>query len=567
MINRSRKHIAAFSMLLALMLIAGSFSSVSPAKAADAQDIVVLTAILENVPEEGIVETDFDIALKNATGVVIDRVNCTMEKLALVAASGDLPDIVHLFNSPDIAKNLMVSHALAPLDDLLDQYGQNLRANIPVGLKWSKEVFGGGTTYIIPTRTWRAELDRPNRNGWYGGYYTRWDIYQAIGAPEIQNEDDYLDVLLKMMDYQPFTEDGKSVYGLTLWTDWGLWPFNQTYARAHGYEIMQSLGCMLNRETMEVESQFIDPDGIFWQALKFYNKAWNKGVLDPEGFVIKTDQVSEKLQTGEVLATPANWWTPSRPLLGEEAITVMLPGAFPVMGDVFPSETLLGLQESHSLAISATSEHADKAMQVFNWINSEEGHRAHRTGILGEDWEIVDGKPRLMGKRLEDFLSGTYDEAFSRKRGLSVYYSMDVGSAQMSDGYPPFVGDALEYMLLSATAAETSFASFYVPGAKLPGQAYAAMVADGRVKTYPYDDIMAVSLGDPLPEEIVRIINQADQYIQANLAQIIMSANDDEFEAIKTKIIAEVTGMGMDIAWEAALKNVEQSKERASLFQ
>jgi len=37
--------------------------------------------------------------------------------------------------------------------------------------------------------------------------------------------------------------------------------------------------------------------------------------------------------------------------------------------------------------------------------------------------------------------------------------------------------------------------------------------------------------------------------------------------AIKDKTIAEVTAMGMDIAWEAALANVEQSRERASLFQ
>ena len=591
--GKTKKRIAVIPILLIIALIAGSCSgssangnssSPSPAtqtsaaattssdKAASqgktgAGDAIVLTAMLEAMTDEGIVETDLDKALKDTTGVVIDRINCTIEKLALVSSSGDLPDIIHFFSSPDVAKNMTASGALQPLDSLLDQYGQNLRTNIPTALKWSKEIFGGGTTYIIPTRTWIAELDRPNRNGWYGGYYTRWDVYKAIGAPEMKNEDDYLDVLKKMMEYQPTNKDGKKVYGLTLWTDWGLWPFNQTYGRTYGYEILQSLSAMLNRETKEVQSQFLDPNGIFWQAMKFYNKAWIKGVLDPEGFVIKTDQVADKIKTGEVLATPANWWAPSKELLGEDAINVMLPGAFPVFADVFPSETLLGLQASHSLGISAKSAHADKAMQVIDWLNSQEGQRAERTGIKGVDWDVVNGRPQLMGKRLDDFLKGTVDEEFNKKRGLSVYYAMDVGSARMTDGYPPFIGDAVEYMKMSATPAEIDFATHYAGAdAKLPGQAYAAMVKNGTVKTYPYDDVMPFSLGDPLPEEVTRVINQADQYIQANLSTIIMSATDAEFQANKEKTIAAVKAMGMDTAWEAILKNIEVSKQRASIF-
>ena len=581
---KSKKLILLVSLSLVFLLVLASCGTDAPPPAAGEaggtedqaeagaaggdQEIIVLTAMLEGITEEGIVESDLDLAMRDAIGVVLDRITATMERVALVTAAGDLPDIIHFFNVPDIANTQVAAGTLHPLDDLLDRYGQNLRNNIPTALRWSREIIGGGTTYIIPTRTSFADTANPNRNGWFGSYFTRWDIYYAIGAPEMHNEDDFLDVLYMMMQYQPVNQDGRRVWGLTLWTDWGLWPFINPYPNTHGYEVMVGQGAFVNRETLEIQSQYLDPDGIFWQALRFYNKAWNRGVLDPDGFTNQTDQVAEKVATGEVLSVGANWWGPNRDLLGEDAIMVMLPGPFPVFDTVFPRESLLGLQESHSLAISLTSDHPDKAMQVFNWINSEEGHRAHRTGVRGEDWDIIDGSPQLMGQRLDDFLAGNWDPIFAERRGIGVYFSMCVGSARMSDGFPPWIGEALEYQMLSAIPAEISFATFFGgPDARVPGQAYVALINEGRVRTFYNDDLMTVSLGDPLPDDIVRIINQADQFMQANIARVIMAEDYDEFREIRADLIDEMIRMGAETAWEAVQANVELSRERLSLFQ
>jgi len=456
---------------------------------------------------------------------------------------------------------------LHPLDDLLERYGQNLLNNIPTALRWSREIVGGGTTYLIPTRTSIADTDNPNRNGWFGNFFTRWDIYYAIGAPEMNNEDEFLEVLLMMMEYQPYTVDGRRTWGLTLWTDWGLWPFIHTYGNAHGFEVMAGMGAMLNRNTMEVESRFIDPDGIFWQSLRFFNKAWNMGVLDPDGFTNQTDQVAEKIAHGEVLSAPANWWTPDRDIVGEDALIVMLPGPFPVFDTVFPRESLLGLQESHSLAISLHSEHPDRAMQLIDWINSERGLRMMETGIQGEDWDIVDGRPQLLGLRRENHLAGTWDQDFADGRGLHAYWQMNVGSAVFADGFPAFIGNALEYMMLGAIPAEIHFATHWAgPDARIPGQAYVAMIEQGLVISYYADDLMTVSLGDPLPEDIIRIINQAYAFMEANIARIVMSADYDEFRAHRDSMIEEMIRMGADTAWEAVQENVEQSRERLELF-
>ena len=580
---KSKKLISLVSLSIVFLLVLGSCGTDAPppaageagdtaeqaqAQAGEEQEIVVLTMMLYGQQEEGIVETYLDLAMRDAIGVVLDRINATMERVALVTAAGDLPDIIHFFNVPDIANAQIAAGTLHPLDDLLEQYGQNILNNIPTGIRWSREIIGDGTTYIIPTRSSFADTQNPNRNGWFGSYFTRWDIYQAIGMPEMNNEDDFLDVLYMMMEYQPVNQDGRRVWGLTLWTDWGLWPFNNTYANTHGYEIMVGQGAFVNRETLEIQSQFIDPDGIFWQALRFYNKAWNRGVLDPDGFTNQTDHIGEKVATGEVLSIGASWWTPNNDILGEDAIMVMLPGPFPVFDHIFPRESILGLQVSHSIAISLASDHPDRAMQVFNWINSEEGQRALYTGVRGVDWDIIDGRPQLMGQRLDDFLSGTWDPVFMQSRGIGVYFSLDVGSARMSDGFPPWIGDALEYVMLSATPAEINFATHFAgPDARIPGQAYIAMLREGRVKSFYSDDLMTVSLGDPLPDDIARIITQADQFMQANLARVIMAEDYDEFRAIRADLIDEMIRMGAETAWEAVQANVELSRERLSLFQ
>ena len=521
---------------------------------------VILTVIMENV-DEGIHDTAVDKAITEATGVVIDRINATTDKIKMIAASGDLPDIIQFFSTADVAKNMMDSGALLPLDDLLDAYGQNLKKAIPIGLKWSKDIYSQGeATYIIPTRTTKTDMNIPYRNGFVSGFMTRWDIYKAIGMPEMSNEDDYLDVLKQMVDYSPTTADGNKVYGLSGWTDWGLWPYNISYAVCYGFY-------SYDRLTGELVDQYADPDSVFWDAVKFYSKAWNMGILDPEAFTIKSDQYADKVSTGEVLASGFTNWQPSTEYCGEEAICVKLPGAFPYMNNLYANENPMGLRDTHSLGISASTKHPEKAMQLIDYLNSEEGARTMYSGIKGEDWDIIDGTPQFIGVRLENFLTNNaVDPDYNTKRGIWAYYPLSVGSVQPSDGYPVELADSLDYIIMSATPAERDFASFYGgEGAVFPGQAYQTMLAAGIFETTT-NESFAVLLMDPNDDDVTRINNQVDQYLQANIAKIVMSATDDEFESNRAKAIEDILAFGYEEAWDKRMANYEAAKERAEAF-
>ena len=530
---------------------------------AGTDDVVTLTIIMENV-DEGIFDTAVDKAITAATGVIIDRITATIDKIKILAASNDLPDVVQFFSSADVAKSTMDSGAIIPLDDLLDQYGANIKKTIPLALKWSKEIFSQGKgTYIIPTRTTKTDMNLPYRNGYQSGFMTRWDVYKAVGMPEMHNEDDFLDVLMQMVEHNPTTEDGRKIYALALWTDWGLWPYIRSYANNYGSNGIYNW----YTDSFATEHEYLDGDSVFWNSFKFYNKAWNMGLMDPESFTMKSDQYGDKVSTGELIVAGASWWQPSPEYCGDEAICVVLPGPFPYLFELYAAENPVGLMSTHSLGISASCKYPEKAMQLLDYVNSGEGARLMYSGIKGEDWDVIDGKPQFIGTRLENFLNNnTVDPDYNRNRGIDTYYPLYIGSVQPEDGYPVNIGESLDYIIQSATPAEKDFAHYYGgENAVFPGQAYQAMVANGLIKTSTSAQIASMLL-EPGDDEGTRISNQASQYFEANAAKLIMAATVEEFETNKLKTIEDIKAFGLEKVWNDTLERLEAAKKLAEIF-
>ena len=526
--------------------------------------------IFADFQSSGIHDDEVTKRIKEATGVTLVNVSGDAQKLKILAAGGDLPDIISLHEAQDLAPNLISSGAILPLDDLLDNYGKNIKEIIPTALKWSKEIIGDGKTYFIPTSVQKPDTTNPKQNG-FVGFYTRWDIYKAIGAPEIKSEDDYLNVLKMMQDYQPTTEDGKKVYALSGWTDWGLWPYEISYPFMYAWS-RQDNGQMLNLETGEQESQFLEEDGIFWQGLKFFNKAYRMGIFDPEGFTMKAGQYGDKVKSGAVLVGYGDWQQPDVALTNSDAANYLLPGAFPYFSGVYTDENLLGYKLNNSIAISSRCKYPERAMQVLDFLNTTEGARTIYNGAKGVDWDVTDGKPQLTGKLLRNFMSGGSEEAdyllLDSVSGIArySYFTCLTASTQLGDGYPADLRQDIEYKLQAARPVARDFAQYYGgTDAVYPGQAYAALIAAGKVKTTTKTPI-APSLAKPVSDESRRIFTSANEYFNSNIARIIMAKSDEEFAAQKKSAIEDVKAMGLEEAQAEADRLLEEAKETAKIF-
>lgn len=541
-------------------------------QAAESEDEVITLTVMGEVGNDCI-STDDAIGrkIKEELGIVLECTMVTNDKLKVMAAGGDLPDIIQLHEAPTMAKSLIDAGALYPMDEWLENNGENIKTKIPDGLKWSKDVLGGGQTYVLPVAIEVTDKENPKKNG-FVGFFTRWDCYKELGCPEITSEDEYLDVLKQMVDAHPETEDGKKVYALSGWTDWGLWPYKISYPFSFGYENLDN-NQLFSHVTGELEDMFTKEDGIFWKSLSFFNKAYRMGIMDPEAFTMKNAQYHSKVSNGEILVAADNWDTPDVAICGENAGMYVLPGAFPYIAGIYPLESRLGYTTTNAICISANCKYPEKAMELLEYLNSDEGSRLVRTGIRGEDWDVVDGKPELIGKRLDNFVSNnTQEKDYADKaspQGIGKYSWMCSIQAinPTADGYPNDLTNSKEYTMLSVSAADKDFSDYYGAGkAQYPGEAYVQLVEEGKMKSLDAN-LITGKLMEPVSDDAVKIFSKADEYFQANIAKIITCEDEAAFEAQKQKMISDVLAMGYEKALAEVQEQFEKAKEMEKQFQ
>ena len=376
-----------------------------------------------------------------------------------------------------------------------------------------------------------------------------------------------------MVDAHPTTADGKKVYALSGWSDWGIWPYMISYPFDMGYTNSGN-NQFINNETGEFEDMFTVEDGPLWKALSFYNKAYRMGIMDPEAFTMKNSQYDDKIKNGEVLVCNYNWTQPDKNICGEDAAMYMIPGTFPYAMQIYPYANPLGYQAANALVISANCEYPESAMELIEFMTSDEGARLVRTGVPGEDWDVVDGEPELIGKRLENFTSNDKEysgyttdgvQGIGKYKWLSPLWETN----QCADGEPVDLTLSKKYVLSSVTEIDKDFCNYYTDGkAQYPGEVYKQLVDEGKLKTNNEDPAvgLAATLMQPISDEATRIGNKASEYVQANIAKIITCEDDDAFAAQREKMISDINAMGYDQVLEEVQANFEDAKAAAETF-
>ncbi len=142
--------------------------------------------------------------------VDIRYVYMTDEEYAAGLASGDLPDLV----ATDKNLSTILENGVAlDADPYLSEYCPNL---LKGEAKQTYDVFKklgneGDGFYFFPAKIGYNGVGFDNETS-SRGYVVRWDYYKELGYPPINNEDDYLKVLLQMHKNHPYTEEGYPTY-------------------------------------------------------------------------------------------------------------------------------------------------------------------------------------------------------------------------------------------------------------------------------------------------------------------------------------------------------------------
>lgn len=505
-----------------------------------------------NAKEAGVLSEKSEIwnYIKERFGITIEMVTYDAEKYNLLVNGNDLPDIISLFQTAVPVEDIIASGQLMPLDDLLDKYGQNITNNISFAIEGINKPYDA--TYMLPVGV-EGESNVPRATGYFGAFAGRYDVYKAIGSPEMDGIDSFLEVAKQMQDYERERTGNDDIYAFAFYLNNSLGSSIPSFAL--GWEYMAST-CEFNLENYQVRNAFLDPDSSRWEVFEILNKAYRMGIFDPDSFTMDVTQYNEKAQAGERLFD-LTWGfevdeSVAVPGYEEYARTFVLPGTgVDFIPFICSRISPYGYTSDSARAINANCKYPERVMELLNWLDSTEGARMLYSGREGISWEYVDGVPAYTAEVYEATANGTIDEYWLQNRLMGYGQNMMASgplAIKTEDGYPADLSYSVDNMIKSTPENNKAIAADY--GCEYIGQVYEKWADEGTVKTDKYSDeyrdkiaaVKAVVLSNELQE----IVNNVMNYLTPNIDEIITAKSEAEFEQVKMDLIEGCKELGLD---------------------
>ena len=381
------------------------------------------------------------------------------------------------------------------------------------------------------------------------GPYIRWDLYTALGSPELKTLEDLLPLFKDMQELEPTSDTGKKTYAISLFKDWdgNMMCLAKQPACFYGIDEQGFLLLAPDGTTQSI----IDDDSLYVRSLKFYYDANQMGLLDPDSTTQNWDTLWAKYQDGQILYAPWPWLgqaaynTPERKDEGKgfmiapvEDIKIFSYGCNP-------------LGSKYVISVGIGAEDPQRMIDFIDWMYSPDGimlsssQTGSTCGPQDVTWEMVDGRPVLT-----DF--GT--EAFSGSSDLEMPEMYGGGSWQ--DGV-----SQLNYQAVLASDINPLYGEPYNPQlwtstleSKTTPLDKSWQEAMGALTTLEYlaeNDGYVVAAGngyipEASPAEIDTIRNQCKAIIVENSWKMVFAEDEDEFYSLLAEMQETVVGLGYD---------------------
>lgn len=490
------------------------------------------------------------------------------------SAAGDLGDLIICNTSNGKLSQLVKAGLVQDMTDLLSdaeyvtQYSDAIDS--------MKSLAGADGIYAIPTEVSANSPTTPSQ-GLEPGYapYIRWDVYEEIGKPEINNLDDLLDVLKQMQDAHPTSDSGNKVYAISLFSDWdrNMMTLARNITCMYGYD--EAGISLLANDGSEVQSPAAE-DSIYRKGLEFLYKANQMGLVDPDSTTQNYDTMYQKMQDGAVLFSFWSWMgqgaynTPENTAEGKGF--KMAPVKDMKIG--VNGCKILGNQEI-GVMIGSNAEDPQRLADFIDWLYSPEGLMASQAsgnssacGPEGLTWEVKDGKPVLtdFGKKAlggsevnvpDEWGGGAWKEGVCALN-ITFVNSVDTNS----ETNEPYM-----YTLWDSTIQDNK--------TKLDEDWTAATGAASAMEYLEDNDMLEVAPGDSYvtPDEDSQISNlrtQCGTSLTDYSWRIVFAENDDEFQSLYTEMQATLDGLNFNDVFEydkeRALEKADARKEVVELY-
>lgn len=392
----------------------------------------------------------------------------------------------------------------------------------------------------------------------------RYDLYKAIGSPEIKDMWDYLPALKKMQELNPVNEDGQPVYGVSYFPDWDgrNMVFATWFCAYNGY----NFNLVMQHGTEDVTAELLDKDSYYIQGLRWMFEANQMGLLDPDSITQSYSEYAAKFAAGRVLFSPYGdngYNTPANTAAGRGMEPVPMTSGTPF---AWGASEFGGYR---TFGIGAKAEYPERILQFIDWLCTDEGAMESRIGPKGLIWDYnADGKAELTEFGLQCVRDG------------STPIPDEWGGGTYQDGmfkleYPPrnaksitaTTGEAIDYHCWSSYQALPSD-----PVTEQWREDYGAANIFEWAKNNgtlinscneSYSGLAGLTNPDP---DLELMINQIGDVVKQYSWKMAYAESEAEFDRLYDEMMTKVKGFGYDEVMEYYRAETEKLyKTRAEL--
>ncbi|MDQ0903550.1 ABC transporter substrate-binding protein [Paenibacillus sp. V4I7] len=334
------------------------------------------------------------------------------QKVALMSASGEYPDLIFAKNDSNIIADAGGFVDLAPL---IDKYGPNLKklyGDYLKRLKWSKDdkaIYYLGT-FGVNEQQWEPK----------DGFQLQHQVVKELGYPKLKTLNDYENAIKAFKEKHP-TIDGKPTLGLSLLAD--DWRIAQSVTNPAVFATGGSDDgeWYIDEKTQKPVLHLTRPEEK--EYFKWLNHMNDIGLLDPESFVQKYDQYKAKIASGRVLAIIDSKWqySEAEQSLKQAGKSELTYGMYPItLNESFKNKNFqsAGYSAGWGVAISKSAKDPVRIIKFLDWLASDEAQILNNWGIEGVNYKIENGK-RVIPK--EEMDQRVKDPQYGKKTGIGVY--------------------------------------------------------------------------------------------------------------------------------------------------
>lgn len=484
------------------------------------------------------------------------------EKTNAILASGDLPDVMFI---PETSLDIMIENGmLLNLDEYLDDI-PHLAANeeIDVALNYVREFKSAGTggVYGIPTSVGDnfakyKYVDATERNA----VKLNWEIYEEIGAPEINDFEDLIDVMEQMQEAHPADEDGNVYYGTVLnnGSDSNYWACMTMWYRFQGY-LENQLPYLLETNMVDgTYSSILSRDSLYYQGLKWYNEVNSRGLMDPDS--INNDRATQKTKVDSGYAQVPSGYLPG---WANTFLEYYIPGT-----KIYYNASSTYGDARYMIGINAKTENLEACLAFLDMLSDADAYLNIMSGPEGEFWYVDENGDAYFTDEGLAYLQETGGADLS---GAVISNGEELGLWNtpfiVNNGSATSFGDGKGGIRTAAVGGWTELNEISIDNDVF--RAWQETTGQNTWKEWleaenaffsesPLDDVASFTTQ---PDDLMQLtVDAIREKVTAASWQMVYASSEEEFEALWDQMVADCEGLGAQEIIDWRLEDLENAK-------